>query len=163
MSQVISFKLFARILLFAISAATASTPPAHAQGAAGGSIGNDEKAVSGSRPARAVPSEKPAPRSTSRQQSRRSGGGNAFDGPWMVTGRGNAACPGAVANAVVVSNGHIDGGGAQGTVSANGTLRTVASGSGKVMITTGRLSGRGGSGTFRQNDGCAGTWTAVKQ
>jgi hypothetical protein len=33
-----------------------------------------------------------------------------------------------------------------------------------ITIThVGRLSGRSGSGSFRQSDGCAGRWTASKQ
>jgi hypothetical protein len=137
----------------------------HAQGAAGGSIGNDDKAVSGSRPERSTASEKPARRKTTSDEPRRrsSGGGGNFDGAWMMSGVGNAVCPGPVSNAIIITNGQIDGGGARGTVSASGAVNGIAQGSGKTMITTGRLSGRRGSGTFRQSDGCAGTWTASKQ
>ena len=37
------------------------------------------------------------------------------------------------------------------------------SGNGITVITVGRLSGRSGGGTFRQSDGCTGRWTAAKQ
>ena len=39
----------------------------------------------------------------------------------------------------------------------------TSSGNGITVITTGRLSGRSGGGTFRQSDGCTGRWTAAKQ
>jgi hypothetical protein len=152
-----------------ISVAAALAPEyANAQGAAGGSIGNDDKAVSGSRPERSTASERPARRKSTGDEPRRrsggsGGGGGNFDGAWMMSGVGNAVCPGPVSNAIIITNGQIDGGGARGTVSANGAVNGIAQGSGKTMITTGRLSGRRGSGTFRQSDGCAGTWTASKQ
>jgi hypothetical protein len=31
------------------------------------------------------------------------------------------------------------------------------------VISSGRLSGRSGSGSFRRSDGCAGSWSASKQ
>jgi hypothetical protein len=39
----------------------------------------------------------------------------------------------------------------------------TSAGNGITVITTGRLSGRSGGGTFRQSDGCTGRWTAAKQ
>ena len=70
---------------------------AHAQsGSAGGSIGNDEKSLSGSR---ATESSKPARRSgpeadEPRRAGRKSGGGggNNFDGAWIVSEIGRASC-----------------------------------------------------------------------
>src|SRR3954470_7206383 len=82
-------------------------------GSAGGSIGNDEKSLSGSRATpRAVESEKPERRSKPeaeepRRASRKGGGGgggNSFDGAWMVTGVG-VTCQGTSSNAVVVTSG----------------------------------------------------------
>ena len=142
---------------------------AHAQsGSAGGSIGNDEKSVSGSREApRAVESSKPARRSKPeaeepRRAARGGGGGGNFDGAWMVYGRG-VTCSGTSSNAVVVTSGKIIGETARGTVSPDGRVYGTSSGNGITVITTGRLSGRSGGGTFRQSDGCTGTWTASKQ
>jgi hypothetical protein len=139
-------------------------------GGAGGSIGNDEKSLSGSRDApRATESEKPSRRGKSeadepRGSSRKSGGGggNNFDGAWMVYGRG-VTCQGTSSNAVVVTSGKIIGQTARGTVSPDGRVYGTASGNGLTIITIGRLSGRSGGGTFRQSDGCTGTWTASKQ
>jgi hypothetical protein len=141
---------------------------AHAQGSAGGSIGNDDKAVSGSRPEpRAV--DKPSRRSRSdddepRRSSRKSGGGGSFDGAWIVNAVG-VTCSGTSSNAVVVTSGKIIGNNvASGRVRPNGSVYATGGGSnGPTNVTTGRLSGRSGSGTFVQSDGCRGRWSASKQ
>jgi hypothetical protein len=144
---------------------------AYAQGSAGGSIGNDDKAVSGSRPApRAV--ERPSRRSRSddddRSSSRKSGGGGgggSFDGAWIVNAVG-VTCSGNSSNAVVVTSGRIIGNNVtSGRVGPNGSVYATGGGgsSGLTNVTTGRLSGRSGSGTFVQSDGCRGRWTASKQ
>jgi hypothetical protein len=140
---------------------------AYAQsGSAGGSIGNDEKSLSGSR---AGESSKPARRSQPeadepRRGSRKSGGGGGgnFDGAWLVSSRG-VTCQGSSSNAVVVTSGKIIGETARGTVSPDGRVYGTSTGNGLTVVTTGRLSGRSGGGTFRQSDGCTGTWTASKQ
>jgi hypothetical protein len=140
---------------------------AHAQsGSAGGSIGNDEKSLSGSRsgesakPARRSQPEADEPRRASRKSG--GGGGNNFDGAWIVSGVG-VTCQGTSSNAVVVTSGKIIGQTARGTVSPDGRVYGTSTGNGITVITTGRLSGRSGGGTFRQSDGCTGTWTASKQ
>jgi hypothetical protein len=152
--------------VFAIGAGAA-----FAQGSTGGSIGNDEKSLSGSRTApRAVESQKPARRSKPRAEpeeprraARRSsggGGGGNFDGAWMVTSVG---CGGTSTGAVVVTSGRIIAQGVSGTVSAGGGVRTVGNFQGTTVTSSGRLSGRSGSGSFRRSDGCNGTWSASKQ
>ena len=113
--------------IFAIGAGAA-----FAQGSAGGSIGNDEKSLSGSRSTpRAIETEKPARRSKPRPEpeeprraSRESsgGGGGNFDGAWMVTSVG---CGGSSTGAVVVTSGRIIAQGVSGSVSSNGGVRTV--------------------------------------
>jgi hypothetical protein len=146
----------------------------YAQGSAGGSIGNDDKAVSGSRPEpRAV--ERPARRSRSNDDEPRGssprksggggGGGGSFDGAWIVNAVG-VTCSGTSSNAVVVTSGRIIGNNVtSGRVSPNGSVYATGGGgsSGLTNVTTGRLSGRSGSGTFVQSDGCRGRWTASKQ
>jgi hypothetical protein len=139
-------------------------------GSAGGSIGNDEKSLSGSRESpRAPESSKPARRSQSERDephraSRKGGGGgsNNFDGAWIVSSVG-VTCQGTSSNAVVVTSGKIIGQKARGTVSPDGTVYGTSTDQGITVITTGRLSGRTGGGTFRQSDGCTGRWTAAKQ
>jgi hypothetical protein len=151
-----------------ISIAIAGTGFAQS-GSSGGSIGNDEKSVSGSRPApRAVESEKPARRAKPRAEpeeprraSRKSGGGGgSFDGAWMVTSVG---CGGSTTGAVVVTSGRIIAQGVSGTVSAGGGVQTVGNFEGTTVTSSGRLSGRSGSGSFRRSDGCSGSWSASKQ
>lgn len=146
---------------------TCSAGLAHAQsGSAGGSIGNEEKSLSGSRagepakPARRSQPEADEPRRASRKGG--GGGGNSFDGAWIVSAVG-VTCQGSSSNAVVVTSGKIIGQKARGTVSPDGKVYGTSSDQGITIITTGRLSGRTGGGTFRQSDGCTGRWTAAKQ
>jgi len=154
-------------LLLALAA-----PSALAQsGSAGGSIGNDEKSLSGPRqdssPARSAEPAPSARRSKPAEEQRSSSrggggsGGGSFDGAWSVTSVG---CGGSSSGATVVTSGRVVGQGVSGTVSANGSVRTFGQGEGGITYTgAGRLSGRSGSGTFRRSDGCSGTWTASKQ
>jgi hypothetical protein len=144
-------------------------------GSAGGSIGNDEKSVSGSsRPTpRAAETEKPARRTkprAEREEPRRApqksggggggGGGGNFDGAWMVTSVG---CGGTTTGAVVVTSGRIIADGVSGTVSPSGGVRTVGNFNGVSVTSSGHLSSRRGSGSFRRSDGCGGTWSSSKQ
>ncbi|RTE92337.1 hypothetical protein [Bradyrhizobium sp. LVM 105] len=156
-------------LIVLLTAALAS-PAAFAQsGSAGGSIGNDEKSLSGSRsdrstePAPSARRSKPAaeePRSSSRRSGGGGGGGGGFDGAWVVTSVG---CGGTTSGAVVVSSGKVIGQGVTGTVSPSGAVSTVGQGDGVTFTSSGRLGARGGSGTWRRSDGCGGTWSSAKQ
>jgi hypothetical protein len=138
-------------------------------GSAGGSIGNDEKSLSGTRsePRSAAP-ESSSPRSKLEDELRGSsskrsggGGGGSFDGAWVVASVGTN-CSGGSTTAVVVSSGRIIGQGVSGTVSPSGAASAVGNSNGIRVISSGRLSGRRGSGSFRQSDGCIGRWTATK-
>mgnify|MGYP000338364803 CR=1 FL=1 len=158
------FFLAALVLSLASSSAFAQS------GSAGGSIGNDEKSLSGSRsdrsaePAPSARRSKPAadePRSSSRRGGGGgSGGGGSFDGAWAVTSVG---CGGSTSGAVVVSSGRVIGEGVSGTVSPSGSVSTHGQGQGVTFTSAGRLSGRSGTGTWRRSDGCGGTWTSTKQ
>ena len=149
---------------FGVSASLAQS------GSAGGSIGNDEKSLSGSRATpRAIETEKPARRSKPRAEadeprrvSRKSGsggGGGNFDGTWVARSQG---C-GNSTERFVISGGRISGELSSGQVSASGSTTSGGSVSGLSWSSSGRFSGRSGSGTFRRSDGCSGTWTASKQ
>ena len=153
-----------------MSAALGSGATLAQSGSAGGSIGNDEKSLSGSREApRSVEPSKPArrskpeadePRRTSRQSDE--GGGGGFDGAWIVVSVGTT-CQGGSRTAVVVSSGKIIGQGVSGRVGPNGAASAVGNSNGITIISSGHLSGRSGSGTFKQSDGCVGRWSASKQ
>jgi hypothetical protein len=155
-----------------MSAALGSGATQAQSGSAGGSIGNDEKSWSGSREApRSVEPSKPArrskpeadePRRTSRQSGGGGGGGGGFDGAWIVVSVGTT-CQGSSTTAVVVSSGKIIGQGVSGRVGPNGAASAVGNSNGITIISSGHLSGRSGSGTFKQSDGCVGRWTASKQ
>jgi hypothetical protein len=108
----------------------------------------------GSKPQDSKPQESEPRRTTS--------GGGSFDGAWVVLSVG---CGGSSTNAVVVSSGRIIGEGiVSGRVSPGGAASAVGNaGNGVTVISSGHLSGRGGSGSFRRSDGCSGRWTASKQ
>jgi hypothetical protein len=139
-----------------------------AQGSAGGSIGNDDKSVSGSRPDRSVEPAPAArgkskpPADESRSSSRRSGGGRGgnFDGAWVVVSVG---CGGSSTSAVVVTSGKIIGEGLSGHVSPSDAASSVGHYNGVTVTSSGHVSGRSGSGSFRRSDGCSGSWTSSKQ
>ena len=156
-----------------LMAAAFPTCAAMAQsGSAGGSIGNEEKSLSGSREApRAAEPAKPARRSKSeadepRRASRKSGGeggggGGNFDGTWVSVAVGSPC--GSASERFVISGGRISGDLSSGSVSPNGSTRSGGSVQGLSWTSTGRFSGRTGSGSFVRSDGCTGRWTASKQ
>lgn len=135
-------------------------------GSMGGTIGNREKSLSGSRDAESErPTQQRRPKRSQREApARRSGGGGggagSFDGVWTVVSRG---CSGAGTGSITVVGGRIVGQGVSGSISPNGAIRSVANlGNGGVSIGSGRATGRTGSGTYRQTDGCTGRFTAVR-
>jgi len=148
--------------LLGVSLALAISPTAAIaqSGSSGGSIGNDAKSLSGSR---SVEPERPARRSKPEaDEPRRRSGGGAFDGTWVVNSVG-VTCSGSSTTAVIVSGGRIIGEGLSGTVSANGSSRSVGNYDGIIVTSTGHTDGRTGSGTFRRSDGCVGRWTSARQ
>ena len=156
-------------LLPATLAIVALPDPARAQsGSSGGSIGNDEKSLSGSRemPDAARPS-KPARRGKSETEtpsraSRKSGGGGGnIEGAWILTSVGTPC--GSSTDAVVISSGRMVGQYGTAQVSPNGGVSGVGSAGSLSWTMSGRFSGRSGSGTFRRSDGCAGSWSGSKQ
>jgi hypothetical protein len=156
------FRLWIRTSLVFVSLTTPGL--ALAQGSAGGSIGDDEKSLSGSRSApRSAEPEAVAPRKpaeTSRVSPRKSGGGTNFDGAWIFT---SAGCSGSGTLPGVVSGGRLTIQGGGGQVSSNGVLRAYGAGNGMTLNASGRLSGRSGGGSFRRSDGCVGRWSAIRQ
>ena len=169
MIMLIAFQHQLRLSLLTtiISVAMGSAAALAQSGSAGGSIGNDEKSLSGSReqprsveaPARRSKPEADEPRRASRKSGGGGGAGN-FDGAWVVNSIG---CGGTSTGAVVVTSGRIIGEGVTGTVSPNGAAHSVGNYNGITIISSGHVSGRSGSGTFKRSDGCGGTWTSSKQ
>lgn len=145
------------------AAAPAAKPIRLAQsGSMGGTIGNREKSLSGSRDTDGErPMQHGKPRRSQREApARRGRGGGNFDGVWTVVSRG---CSGTGTGSIVVAGGRIVGQGVSGSISSSGTIRSVVSlGNGGVSIGSGRASGRTASGIYRQTDGCAGRFTAVR-
>jgi hypothetical protein len=163
-----------RIALFSflISAALPTEATLGQSGSAGGSIGNDEKSLSGSRekprtvepsnPTRRAKPESDEPRRASRRSGGESGGGGGnFDGSWVAVAVGTPC--GSSTERFVISGGRISGELSSGSVSPNGSTRSGGSVQGLSWNSTGRFSGRAGSGSFVRSDGCTGRWTASKQ
>ncbi|HEX9469138.1 MAG TPA: hypothetical protein VF957_06320 [Bradyrhizobium sp.] len=165
-----TFRRRIRIGLVCVSFAVLIGPgPVLAQsGSAGGSIGNDEKSLSGSRsvepdrPARRSKPEADEPRRSTSRRSGGGGGGGNFDGAWVVVSVGTT-CSGSSTTAVVVSSSKIIGEGLSGSVSPSGATNSVGNYDGITVISSGHVSGRSGAGTFKRSDGCVGRWTASKQ
>lgn len=139
-------------------------------GSVGGSIGKEDKSISGSQaPTRSVPAQPAAPtpraRSASRANSGGGGGGsgsaNSFDGVWTFVGVSTGNCSGSVT--LSISGGRLIGEGVTGSVSSNGAINAVGAANGVSGVSTGRLSGTTGSGTWQQSDGCSNRWIAQKQ
>jgi hypothetical protein len=153
--------------LLGVSLALITSPSAtRAQsGSTGGSIGNDDKSLSGSRsaePERPARRSKPDADEPRRSGSQGGGGGSSFDGAWIVVSTGTT-CPGTSTTAVIVSSGKIIGEGLRGTISPSGAAQSVGHYNGVTVVSSGHASGRSGSGTFRGSDGCSGRWTSTKQ
>ena len=164
----IGIALHALLISVAISGAAVAQ-----SGSAGGSIGNDEKSLSGSREKpRAVESSRPARRAKPksdepRRASRKSGGGGGgggvgqFDGAWVVVATGTP-CGGSTER-VVISGGRITGEWSSGQVGPNGSSTGHGSAGGLSWTSSGRMTAHSGSGSFVRSDGCTGRWTSSKQ
>jgi hypothetical protein len=163
-----------RITLCALLTSVAISGAAVAQsGSAGGSIGNDEKSLSGSRQApRTVEPSKPARRAKPesdqpRRASRKSGGGGGgggvgnFDGTWVAVSVGTPC--GSATERFVISGGRITGEWSSGQVSPNGSSRGHGSAGGVSWTSSGRMTAHSGSGSFVRSDGCTGRWTSSRQ
>ena len=170
MTILVRSRISAALLGLAL-ALTVSPATTYAQGSAGGSIGNDDKAVSGSRPEpRSAAPQRSSRRSKSEEEPRRSssrksgggGGGGSAEGAWVVSSVG-VTCPDTFTETVVVTSGRIVGANGSGTVSPSGSVSGVGNYSGIIVRSQGRMVGRTGSGTFQRSDGCTGRWTSSKQ
>jgi hypothetical protein len=154
------FVLFSMSFIVAIGLGAAFAQ----SGSAGGSIGDDQKSISGSRDApRTIEPAKRASRSKSdaeEPRSRSSGGGGSFDGAWATVSVG---CGGTTSGAVVITSGRIMGEGLSGHVSPNGSATAAGAAGGVSWTSSGHFSSRSGSGSYRRSDGCVGSWTASKQ
>lgn len=159
---------FKRLCLVAVGLSMAAASQASAQsGSVGGSIGKEDKSVSGSQaPARSLPPQTApsAPRAKSASRSNSGGGGgtgSSFDGTWTFVGVSSGNCSGSVT--LKISRGQLIGENVTGSVAANGAISAVGAANGVSGVSKGRLSGTTGSGTWQQSDGCSSRWTAQKQ
>jgi hypothetical protein len=168
MQNAIRRRIKIALLTAALAGAIAPGPVLAQSGSAGGSIGNDEKSLSGSRsaePERPARRSKPETDEPRRSAPRRSGGGGGggsnFDGAWVVNSVGTPC--GSSTTAIVVTSGKIIGDGLSGTVSPSGAASSVGNYGSITVFSSGHFSARSGSGTFKRSDGCTGTWVVSKQ
>src|SRR3981081_3877946 len=97
MQNAIRRRIKIALLTAALAGAIAPGPVLAQSGSAGGSIGNDEKSLPGTRSAeperparRSKPEAEEPRRSTSRKSGGGGGGGGNFDGAWVVNSVGSA-------------------------------------------------------------------------
>lgn len=138
-----------------------------AQSATGGSIGKQDKSVSGgeeSSPSRSRSTER------SRQRSDRSsshGGGDpsSYDGRYSMNAVGNAGCNGQKSGSseLVISGGRASETGFQLAVSGSGSMRGSFNQGNVVGSLSGRISGSAGSGIINLTNGCKISFTLSKK
>lgn len=133
-------------------------------GSMGGTIGNREKSLSGSRDAEpARPAQRSTPKENRKPAAASSGGGGGnYDGAWSISSAG-ITCSDTFRETVVVRGTRMTGNYGGGSVSASGSVSGSGNYNGVGVTSQGRFSGRSGSGTFQRSDGCHGRWTASKQ
>lgn len=147
--------------------------PALSQSAVGGSIGKQDKSVSGGgddsggsrSTSHSRERERPSHSERSSKRERGGGGGGGggnFDGTWASASAGRT-CSDRTSAVVAISGGNMVSDGFTGRVSSSGSVSGVWAGSGLSAKVSGHMSGRSGSGTFTRSDGCVGTWTLSKQ
>ena len=161
---------------YAALALALSAAPALAQGSTGGSIGKQDKSISGggdegggsrsTSHSRERERERPSKSERSSRRERGGGGGGGgggnFDGTWAVASSG-AAC-GSSRMSLGFSGGRIvSPAGFSGSVSGGGSMHGVFTANGHTGTFNGRMSSSSGSGSFRRSDGCTGSFSMVKQ
>ncbi|MBN8959682.1 MAG: hypothetical protein J0H71_01015 [Rhizobiales bacterium] len=131
-------------------------------GSMGGTIGNREKSLSGSREAAPErPARQSKPKESQRPAASHSSRGN-LDGTWSISSAG-INCSDTFRETVTINGARLVGNYGGGSVSANGSISGSGNYNGIGVTSRGRFSGRSGSGTFQRSDGCHGRWTATKQ
>ena len=152
--------------------------PALSQSAVGGSIGKQDKSISGGGEdgggSRSTSHERERERPSHRERerlfrsersaSRSSGGGSgaSFDGTWAVASSGNPC--GSSRMSLGLSSGRIvSPAGFAGSVSGGGSFHGQYATGSVTGTFNGHLSSSSGSGSFRRSDGCSGSFSMTKQ
>jgi hypothetical protein len=151
------------ILVIGILASFAVGMRAFAQaGSTSGTIGKTEKSVSGEEeaPHKIRPTKKSSPRADTGSSSRRGGrdgGVVKYDGIWTATASPGCKSSGTIS--INVSRGRINDPLLSGTVNQTGAFHTVGVAG---AVSTGRITGNTGSGTYREPNGCSGSISVIK-
>jgi hypothetical protein len=123
-------------------------------GSAGGSIGNDDKALSGARSA--------PPSDTRSTTSPSSTSAKEFDGTWIFKSAGSCLKK-ITTNVGKFVDGRLVDSVGDGSISPSGQYN-YARGGKQPDIAVGKMVGNHGGGTWRDPNGkCHGTWTAERQ
>jgi hypothetical protein len=130
-------------------------------GSIGGTIGKTDKSISGEEGPRKIRStKKSSAKADTGSHSRRDGrdGRTAkYDGTW--TAIASPGCKSSGTISITVSGGRINDPLLSGTISQTGAFHTVGVGG---AVSTGRLTGNTGSGSYREPNGCSGSIHAIK-
>jgi hypothetical protein len=146
------------------------TGPALAQSAVGGSIGKQDKSISGggdeggSSRSTSHERERERPSRSERSSHRERGGGGGganFDGQWAVASVGKPCDSGQAS--MGISGGRIVSSTFSGSVSGGGSIHGSFASNGRTGNFHGHLSGSSGSGSFTRSDGCNGSFSMVRQ
>jgi hypothetical protein len=156
----------AAALVVAVLAVPLQLAPAAGQGATGGSIGKQDKSISGG-----ADEDRPRSRSTERskpksERSSSSGDGSSYDGRYSMRAVGGAGCSGQrdASSDVTISGGRISETGFQLVVGGSGSLRGSFNQGNVTGTLSGRISGGGtGSGTINLTNGCKISFTLAKK
>jgi hypothetical protein len=156
----------AAAFVIAMLAVPLQLAPAAGQGATGGSIGKQDKSLSGG-----IDEARPRSKSTERAKSKSErsssrGDGSSYDGRYSMSAVGGAGCAGQQSGSgnLVISGGRASETGFQLAVSGSGSLRGNINKGNLVGTLSGRISGNGtGSGTMNFTNGCKITFTLAKK
>jgi hypothetical protein len=154
----------AAALVVAVLAVPLQIAPAAGQGSTGGSIGKQDKSISGG-----AAEDRPRSRSTERskaksERSSSRGDGSSYDGRYTMSMVGNANCGNQRTGStdLVISGGRASTPGFQLSVSGGGTVHATFKGE-VVGSLSGRISGETGSGSISLQNGCRMTFTLLKK
>ena len=138
---------------------------AAAQNATGGSIGKQDKSVSGGEDeSRSRSTERSKPKSE-RSASRGGGDPSSYDGRYAMTGVGNSGCNGqkSASSELVISGGRASETGFQLAISGSGSMRGSVNQGNVAGSLSGRISGGAGSGVISLSNGCKISFTLSKK
>ena len=156
-----AFKAFCFLIVIALLL-NPSTALAQA-GSTGGNIGKQDKSVSGGQDESARPrvAKKPPAKPSRSAPARGESGPSAASGSWKGVSTGSCI-PDWSWTLQVSNEGIITGSGTTGRVGRGGAGSGTMTVLGRDYNFAGHFGPSSGSGTWKRNDGCSGSWTGTK-